>query len=108
MSNPYRKHALVCTYGKTCATQESESIWRALKQRIREREFEDDVRITRSGCMGQCGYGPIACIYPDNVWYAALSTGDVDPLLDHLIEGKIHEPRVYHPRALGNKKLPES
>jgi len=108
VSNPYRIHALICTKGKACPTQGSDAIWWALKQRIRERGLEREIRISKSGCVGQCGHGPMACIYPDNVWYAALSETDIDALVDHLIEGKVHAARVYHPAEPGNNKQPVS
>ena len=104
MSNPYRIHALICTKGKSCPQQGSEAIWLEVKSRIRERGLEREVRVSKSGCVGQCGHGPMACIYPDNVWYAALSEGDVDALVDHLVEGNVHAARLYEAEGPGNNK----
>ena len=106
MSNPYRIHALICTKGKTCPTQGSDAIWFELKKRVRELGLEHEIRISKSGCVGQCGHGPMACVYPDNVWYAALSPDDVDALVDHLVEGRVHDERVYRPAGPGNNKTP--
>ncbi|MHC4953385.1 MAG: (2Fe-2S) ferredoxin domain-containing protein [Planctomycetota bacterium] len=106
MSNPYRIHAFVCTKGKRCPTQGSEEVWLELRQKVRESGRANEIRVSKSGCMGQCGHGPMACVYPDNVWYGALTAGDVDALMDHLVEGTVHEPRVYAPPAPGPNKLP--
>jgi len=104
MNNPYRVHAFVCTGGKTCPQQGSFAIWMALKARVKELGLEDEIRISKSGCIGQCGYGPMACVYPDNVWYGALSGDDVDALLDHLRGGPVHEAKLYRPSHAGNNK----
>ncbi len=106
MSNPYRIHALICTRGKTCPTQGSDAIWAELKRRVHERGLQDEIRVSKSGCVGQCGHGPMACVYPDNVWYGALESGDVDALLDHLVDGRVHEAKVYRPPAPGSNKKP--
>jgi sirohydrochlorin cobaltochelatase len=105
VSNPYRIHAFVCTGGKVCPSQGSEAIWLALKTRVRELGLQDEIRISKSGCVGQCGHGPMACVYPEGVWYRALSADDVEPLLDHLRGGKVHEARLYHPARPGGNKV---
>ncbi len=48
----------------------------------------------------------MACVYPDNVWYAALTTDDVDALVQHLVGGQVHQARVYAPAGRGPNKLP--
>ena len=102
-SNPYRVHILVCTAGKTCPTQGSEAIWLGLKKRVRD-EGLAGVRVSKSGCVGQCGRGPMACVYPDNVWYAALGDDDVDALMAHLRDGVVCEAKLYRPERPGNNK----
>lgn len=104
-SNPYRIHALVCTTGKTCPTQGSEAVWLALKGRVRELGLQAEIRVSKSGCIGQCGHGPMACIYPDNVWYRSLELEDVDPLIEHLRNGTTHETKLYRPEGPGNNKV---
>ena len=105
-SNPYRIHAFVCLGGKTCPAQGSEEIWRQLKARVKELGLAEEIRISKSGCVGQCGYGPMACVYPDGVWYAGLTEGDIEPLLAHLRAGTPHAPRLYEPETPGNNKRP--
>ena len=104
-SNPYRIHILVCTTGRTCPTQGSEPVWLALKKRVRGEGLTGEVRVSKSGCVGQCGHGPMACVYPDNVWYAALGEEDVEPLLAHLRDGTIHDAKLYRPAGPGNNKV---
>ena len=67
-----------------------------------------DVRVSKSGCVGQCGRGPMACVYPDNVWYAALDGGDVDALMAHLRDGEVCGSKLYRPEGPGNNKTARS
>ena len=104
-SNPYEIHAFVCLGGKTCPTQGSDEVWLALRDRIRDEGLKDRIRVSKSGCVGQCGHGPMACVYPDDVWYAGLGEEDVEPLIAHLRDGTIHEAKLYRPVGPGNNKV---
>lgn len=100
---PYEVHVFVCIGGKTCPTQGSDAIWAALKAGIRDRT---SVRVNKAGCMSQCGHGPMVCVYPEGVWYSGVGPADIDPILDHLHGGPIHEKRVYAPAQPGANKVP--
>ena len=46
------------------------------------------VRVNKSGCLGQCGHGPVICVYPENVWYAGVRIEDVPEIVaSHLAAG---------------------
>ncbi len=62
----------VCTDGKICARQGADDVHRALKRGVKEAGLKKLVRVNRSGCMNQCGHGPIVVVYPDDVWYAGV------------------------------------
>ncbi len=106
MSNPYSVHAFVCLGGKTCPVQGSEAIWTELKARVREKGRADRIRINKSGCLSQCGHGPMVCVYPEGVWYCGVQAADVDAILAHLAGGPVHEPRRYTPPGPGSNKIP--
>jgi len=49
-----------------------------------------DARITRTSCLGRCGEGPIAAVYPDGVWYGDLDADDADEIVaSHLDRDRI-------------------
>ena len=101
-SNPYRVHALVCLGGKSCPAQGSEAIWFELKRRVLEAGLENEIRVTKSGCLGQCGHGPMIVVYPENVWYAAVRAEDVQEIVEsHLLGGKPVERLLYRPGKPG-------
>ena len=47
--------------------------------------MHDEVKVTKTLCMGRCGEGPTVAVYPDGVWYRGVQKEDVDSLVnDHL------------------------
>jgi (2Fe-2S) ferredoxin len=56
-----------------------------------------DVTVTGSGCLGQCGNGPMVLILPDIVWYSGIQPDEV-PLLvkQHLLGGQKVEQMLYY------------
>jgi len=78
----------------------------ALKAAVREGGLADRVRVNHSGCFSQCGNGPMAVVYPDAVWYAALTPGDAREIVrEHLVEGRPVERLRYDPDTMGAHQL---
>ena len=101
---PYHRQLFVCTYGAWCKIDGSDAIRQALKDGVHEAGLQQDVRVTKSGCFGQCGNGPLAVMWPENVWYHKLTIDDVPALLEHLKVGRVHEARRYRPERMGSNK----
>ncbi len=56
-----------------------------------------DVTVTASGCLGQCGNGPMVLILPDMVWYSGLQPHEVRLVVEkHLIGGQRVQKMLYH------------
>jgi len=50
------------------------------------------VRVNQSGCLDRCDEGPVAVVYPDNVWYTYKDEADIDEIITrHLVKGEIVE-----------------
>jgi len=46
------------------------------------------IGVSESRCLGRCERGPVAVVYPDNVWYQYIDEDDVDEIIaEHLIGG---------------------
>lgn len=101
---PYQRQLFVCTYGAWCKLDGSDVVRARLKDVVKEAGLASDVRVTKSGCLGQCGNGPMAVLWPDNVWYARLAPEDVPDLLEHLKTGRVVERRLYRPAKPGSNK----
>jgi len=50
------------------------------------------LRINTAGCLDRCDEGPIAVVYPDDVWYCYETVDDLKQIIhDHLENGVIVE-----------------
>ena len=96
----YRKHVFVCTSGKTCPGQGADQVLDAMRREISARGLHKEIRINKCGCLNQCGNGPMAVVYPENVWYAHLNAEDAVSIVEeHLVGGKPVEHCLYDGRG---------
>jgi (2Fe-2S) ferredoxin len=105
----FDKHVFVCTDGESCAGVDGDAwgIHGKLKKAVaRDPSLKGRIRINKSGCLDQCGFGPMIVIYPDNVWYWAVEPDDVDEIVrEHLIGGRPVERLIYRNKPGKNKLL---
>jgi (2Fe-2S) ferredoxin len=106
---PYEIHVFVCTSGKACPVDaDSVLVHSKLKELVKAAGLNNKIRINNSGCMNQCGHGPMVAVYPENVWYCGVTVQDADLIFkEHLVEGKRVERLLYHPAQPGANKVPK-
>ena len=102
----YEKHVFVCTSGKTCKAAGSAETFEYLKHAARDAGIAQRVRVNHSGCTGQCGHGPMVVVYPEDVWYGAVTVERAGRIFtEHLVQGMpVEEFRYIAPP--GENKLP--
>ena len=69
---PHQKYIFVCEnerLDKQCCMPQGKLIREKLKQMVKERGYEQKIRVSRSGCLDLCSQGPSLLIMPDNSWY---------------------------------------
>lgn len=92
----FKKHVFVCTTGKTCPDEGSVEVCDTLRKEIFDRGLKTEIRINKSGCLDQCGNGPMVVVYPEAVWYAHVTPSDCKEIVEqHLIGGKPVERLLY-------------
>lgn len=105
----FKKHVFICTYGPYCWYDgDTEALLKRLKRRVAEAGLKDEVRINRSGCLNQCGHGPMVVVYPDDVWYADVQPQDADQLFDEHILNDQPVERLRFALPPGNNKVTDS
>ncbi len=104
----YERHVFVCTRGDWCPAVDGDGlgVHAAMKAAIRVAGAAETVRINHSGCFSQCGNGPMVVVYPEGIWYAAVTPADVGEIVaQHLLGGKPVERLRYDPPEGGPHKL---
>jgi (2Fe-2S) ferredoxin len=107
-SQIWTRHVFVCTSGKYCPEVDGDGrgVHARLKELVAAEGLNATVRVNHSGCLDQCGFGPMIVVYPESVWYWGVRVEDVDEIVrEHLRDGRPVERLRYrnHP---GKNKLP--
>ncbi|MDP4178778.1 MAG: 2Fe-2S ferredoxin [Bacillota bacterium] len=86
-------HLFVCTSSRIngmqkgyCFSNDSVKIVNKIMEEIEDRDLEGEVMVTNTGCFGICNRGPIVVVYPEGVWYGAVTVNDVEEIFDSHIE----------------------
>lgn len=92
-----RLHAFVCTNDRpsggrpACHQRGADKVLSALQTAIAEHpELWGKIRVTGCDCLGPCFDGPNLVVYPEGVWYGAVTPEDVQTIVtQHFIGGDV-------------------
>ena len=104
----YARHIFFCLNERKngeecCAQQHAQEGFDRCKSQVKAAGLSGPgkVRVNKAGCLDRCSVGPVAVVYPDEVWYTYVDTHDIDEIVEsHLKNGKVVE-RLLAPRGVG-------
>ena len=84
--SPYVCHLFICVNDRhgerqSCADGKSMEIKDLLKAEVEKRGWKGKVRVSHSGCMGLCAQGPNVMVYPQGLWFSAVTAADAEAIL---------------------------
>jgi (2Fe-2S) ferredoxin len=81
------RHLFLCLGPDCTLAEEGQKTWDYLKRRCAELKLP--VMRTKAGCLRVCVGGPWLLIYPEGVWYGAVTPERCERILqEHVVAGK--------------------
>ena len=96
-SLPYfQRHIFFCLNQRTngeasCGDHQADAAFTHCKKQVHEAGLsgKGHVRVNKAGCLDRCAGGPVAVVYPEEVWYTYVDLHDIDEIVEsHLKKGK--------------------
>lgn len=93
----YKHHIFFCGNQRTdgspcCQDHGADALRNYAKKRVKELGLAGPggVRVNKAGCMDRCSEGPIAVVYPEEVWYTYADEEDIEEIVtEHLQNGRV-------------------
>lgn len=103
-----RHHLLVCTNERpadhpkgSCQPRGADKLLAALKREVVQRGLQQEVFVTKSGCLKSCPHGPVVACWPEGQFVAGCGEGEAATLLDALLAGTLPEDRAVPEDEIG-------
>lgn len=83
-NNQVKRRLLVCQ-NRTCRKQGAVKVLAAF-----ESSEVPEIEVEKSGCLGQCGNGPMVLVLPEQVWYSHVHPDRVAVVVEKYLSKKVY------------------
>lgn len=80
-SSPSSRRILVCQ-NRSCRKQGSVAVLSAFQT-----SSVTDITVIGSGCLGECGNGPMVLVMPEQIWYSRVHPSEVPAVVERHLQG---------------------
>ncbi len=105
--DPSKTCITICS-GTGCCAYGSQKVFASFEEEIKTRGLEKQIDLRRTGCHGFCERGTLVVVYPDEICYVQVQTGDVPEVVSSIIEGRTVERLSYVDPVTGQRVECES
>ncbi len=89
----FNKAIFICTQKRPdghpipcCANRDGLALRQELREMVKSRDKEMEVKVFTSGCLGACDQGPAAVRYPDGEYLLGITRDDLPEILEELVK----------------------
>ena len=96
----FEKHVFICANDKDapkkcCGEERGMALVNALKDELKEKGLNLEIRAQKAGCLDVCAFGPSMVVYPEGVFYGNVELSDIPEIVEsHLANDKVVERLV--------------
>ncbi|MEW6108200.1 MAG: NADH-quinone oxidoreductase subunit NuoF [Nitrospirota bacterium] len=91
----FRANLMLCA-GTGCVASGTMKVNAALKEELKKRGLEEEIKIVLTGCNGYCAEGPVMSVYPDQIFYQALTVEEIPKLVEeHFLKGRPYQKLMF-------------
>lgn len=85
----FQKYLLICenerAEGACCAHRNGVKLRETLKEMVKARGLNHQIRVSRTGCLDVCSDGANVLLMPDNIWFKHVDEKDLPAILDKAV-----------------------
>ena len=91
----FRANVMLCA-GTGCVASGTMKVGNALKEELKKRGLEEEIRVILTGCIGYCAQGPVMSVHPDEIFYQALTVEEIPKLVEeHFLKGRPYQKLMF-------------
>ncbi len=93
----FERHIFVCENSRpeghprgSCATKGASAVRARFRQLVQQHGISTRVRANMAGCLDHCEQGVTVVVYPEGIWYGAVTVEDAEEIFArHILAGEV-------------------